>query len=90
MDWFVVEGVIVVVGDFNDFGIVGVGLDVVGYWEWIFLDVIDEVLVMEFVELVYVGYGGVDVLVNNVGIMVNWLVVDEMVVDWDLIMVVNL
>ena len=46
VDRFAVEGATVVVGDLNDSGTVGAGLDVAGHREWIPLDVTDEASVM--------------------------------------------
>ena len=90
VDRFAIEGATVVVGDLNDPGAIGAGLDVAGYREWVPLDVTDEASVMEFAESVHAGHGGVDVLVNNAGIMANRSVADETVANWDLTMAVNL
>mgnify|MGYP001200292272 CR=1 FL=1 len=90
VDRFVAEGATVIVGDLNDPETVGAGLDVTGHREWIPLDVTDEVSVLEFAKSAHAGHGGVDVLVNNAGVMANRSVADETVADWDLTMAVNL
>ena len=90
VDRLAAEGATVVIGDLTDPGDVGAGLDVAGHREWVPLDVTDETSVLEFAESVQAGHGGVDVLVNNAGIMDTRSITDETVADWDLTMAVNL
>ena len=90
VDRLAAEGATVVIGDLTDPGEVGAGLDVAGHREWVPLDVTDEISVLEFAESVQAGHGGVDVLVNNAGIMDTRSILDETVADWDLTMAVNL
>ena len=90
VDRFAAEGATVVIGDLTDPGEVGAGLDVAGHREWVPLDVTDEVSVIEFAQSVQAGHGGLDVLVNNAGIMAERSVLDETVAEWDLTMAVNL
>ena len=90
VDRFAAEGATSVIGDLTDPGDVGAGLDVAGHREWVPLDVTDEDSILEFAETVQAGHGGVDVLVNNAGIMDTRSIIDETVADWDLAMAVNL
>jgi meso-butanediol dehydrogenase/(S,S)-butanediol dehydrogenase/diacetyl reductase len=90
VDRFAAEGATVVIGDLTDPGEVGSGIDVAGHREWVPLDVTDETSVLEFAQSVEAGHGGVDVLVNNAGIMVERSITEESLAEWDLTMAVNL
>lgn len=90
VDRFAADGATVVIGDLTDPGDVGAGLDVAGHREWVPLDVTDETSVLEFAEAVDAGHGGVDVLVNNAGIMAERSITEESLAEWDLTMAVNL
>ena len=90
VDRFTTEGATVIIGDLTDPGEVDTGLDMTGQREWIPLDVTDELSVQEFAESVATGHGGVDVLVNNAGIMDTRTLANETVADWDHTMAVNL
>ena len=86
VDRFTTEGATVIIGDLTDPGEVATGLDMTGQRKWVPLDVTDELSVQEFAESVATGHGGVDVLVNNAGIMDTRRLADETVADWDLTM----
>ena len=90
VDRFAAEGATVVIGDLTDPGEVGSGIDVAGHREWVPLDVTDETSVIEFAQAVEAGHGGVDVLVNNAGIMAERSITEETLSEWDLTMAVNL
>jgi meso-butanediol dehydrogenase/(S,S)-butanediol dehydrogenase/diacetyl reductase len=90
VDRFATGGATVVIGDLTDPGDVGAGLGVAGHREWVPLDVTDETSVLEFAQSVEAGHGGVDVLVNNAGVMAERSITDESVAEWDLTMAVNL
>ncbi len=90
VDRFAADGATVVIGDLTDPGEVGAGLDVAGHREWVPLDVTDETSVLEFAQSVEAGHGGVDVLVNNAGIMAERSITEESLAEWDLTMAVNL
>ena len=90
VDRFAAEGATVVIGDLADPGNLFLGSDAAGHREWAPLDVTDETSILEFAESVATGHGGVDVLVNNAGIMDTRALADETVTDWDLTMAVNL
>ncbi len=87
---FTSEGATVVVGDLTNPGEVATDSDMASQCEWIPLDVADELSVLTFAESVAAGHGGVDVLVNNAGIMDTRTLADETAADWDLTMAVNL
>ena len=90
VDRFTTEGATVIIGDLTDPGEVATGLDMTGQREWIPLDVTDELSVQEFAKSVATGQGGVDVLVNNAGIMDIRTLANETVADWDHTMAGNL
>ena len=90
VDRFTTEGATVIIGDLTDPGEVDTGLDMTGQREWIPLDVTDELSVQEFAKSVATGQGGVDVLVNNAGIMDTRTLANETVADWDHTVAVNL
>lgn len=96
VDRFAAEGATVVIGDLTDPGElflqsdVAAGLAVAGHREWVPLDVTDEISILAFSESVAAAHGGVDVLVNNAGIMDTRALADETVAGWDLTMAVNL
>ncbi|MEC9000340.1 MAG: SDR family oxidoreductase [Actinomycetota bacterium] len=90
VDRFAAEGATVVIGDLADPGDLDTELDSAGNREWVPLDVADEGSVLEFAESIRAGHGGVDVLVNNAGIMDARSIAEETVADWDLAMAVNL
>ena len=90
VDRFAAEGATVIIGDLIDPGDLFLESDATGHREWTPLDVTDELSILEFAESVAAGHGGVDVLVNNAGIMDTRALADETVADWDLTMAVNL
>ena len=83
VDRFTAEGATGVIGDLTDPGDPG-------QLEWVPLDVTDETSVIEFAQSVEAGHGGVDVLVNNAGIMAERSITEETLSEWDLTMAVNL
>ena len=90
VDRFAAEGATVIIGDLTDPGDLFLESDVAGHREWVPLDVTDEISILELAQSVAAGHGGVDVLVNNAGIMDARSIADETVADWDLTMAVNL
>ena len=69
VDRFAAEGATVVIGDLADPGNLFLGSDAAGHREWTPLDVTNEISILEFAESVAAVHGGVDVLVNNAGVM---------------------
>ena len=90
VDRFTTEGATVIIGDLTDPGELATNRDTTSQRVWVPLDVTDEPSVLEFAESVAAGHGGVDVLVNNAGIMDTRTLANETVADWDLTMAVNL
>ena len=90
VDRFAAEGATVVIGDLTDPGNLFPESDAAGHREWTPLDVTNEISILEFAESVAAVHGGVDVLVNNAGVMDTRALADETVADWDLTMAVNL
>ena len=86
VDRFTTEGATVIIGDLTDPGELATNRDTTSQRVWVPLDVTDEPSVLEFAESVAAGHGGVDVLVNNAGIMDTRTLADETVADWDLTM----
>ena len=87
---FAAEGATVIIGDLAHPGDTDTDLKMHGYAKWVHLDIADEDSVWKFAETVGTQHGGVDVLVNNAGIMSTQSIVDETVSDWDRTMAVNL
>ena len=69
VDRFAAEGATVVIGDLTDPGNLFPESDAAGHREWTPLDVTNEISILEFAESVAAVHGGVDVLVNNAGVM---------------------
>ena len=89
-DKFSQEGAKVVIGDLTEPGQSSTNGDEGSHDQWIPLDVADETSILEFAELIKETHGGVDVLVNNAGIMKARSIQEETAVGWDLTMAVNL
>ncbi len=61
-----------------------------GALEWCTLDVTDEASIANFIEETLSKHGGIDVLVNNAGIMFEKPLEEQTADDWDRMMAVNL